>query len=323
MSVPLESANKILGAIYVDSLGASNRFHKAHLDLLTAIGKQAGIAVERAMLFEHYLEKEKMKQALEIAQNIQKTLLPSGVPEHFEYDIVGWNLTCDETGGDYYDFLELPGQRLGVTVGDVSGHGIGAALLMATARAFLKALAIKCNEITTVINELNKLLEQDMEEDKFMTLFYGEIDIKQLKLRYVNAGHEAPFLYRKHKNTFETLESTGIPLGMMDDFEYQEGQEIELEMGDILVLSTDGITEAMNPEGEQFGAERLREVIQQGVNKSANQIVKDCYDQLQKFCRGTPQRDDLTLVIIKFQFRAESQKTDVRALTRKWENSNG
>ena len=318
MSVPLESSNKILGAIYVDSLGLSNRFKKPHLDLLATIGKQAGIAIERAMLFEHFLTKEKLQQALDIAQNIQKSLLPSGAPEGFEYDLVGWNLTCDETGGDYYDFIELPGDRLGIALGDVSGHGIGAALLMATARAFLRALAIKCNEITTIMNELNRLLEQDMDDDKFMTLFYGELDTQNLILRFTNAGQEGPILYRKQENAFYPLETTGIPLGMMDDFEYEEGQAIRILPGDILILCTDGITEAMNHAGDQFGLERMMEVVRQGANKSANQIIKDCYDQVQKFCQGAPQRDDLTLVIIKFDRKMEftGQKTFTRKIER-------
>jgi len=138
MSVPLETSSKILGAIYVDFIGSSNRFKKTHLDLLTAIGKQAGVAIERNMLFAHYLEKEKLQQELKIAQNIQKSLLPRGTPENFPFDLVSWNMTCDETGGDYYDYFELANDRIGLAIGDVSGHGIGAALLMATARAFSK-----------------------------------------------------------------------------------------------------------------------------------------------------------------------------------------
>ncbi len=305
MSVPLESSNQILGAIYVDSIGSSNRFQRAHLDLLAAIGKQAGIAVERTMLFQHYMEKEKLKQALEIAQSIQKSLLPSSTPKNFPFDLVGWNLSCDETGGDYYDYFELPDNKLGIAIGDVSGHGIGSALLMATARAFLKALAGKSHSIKDVINELNRLLCKDMEGDKFITLFYAELDLQSLSLSYVNAGHESPMLYQKKKKTFLPLESTGMPLGMMEDFEYDEQVQVQISPGDILVLSTDGITESMNPQAEQFGMERMANIVQKGLNKSANQIIKDCYDEVQKFCAGTAQRDDLTLVVLKFDINSE------------------
>jgi len=115
-------------------------------------------------------------------------------------------------------------------------------------------------------------------------------------------------LYHKKTQQFQQLESTGIPLGMMEDFNYEEQVEIGIELGDILVLSTDGITESMNPAGEQFGFERLAQIIQEGADKTANQIIRDCYDQVQKFCQGTPQRDDLTLVILKFDIRQDTKK---------------
>ena len=153
------------------------------------------------------------------------------------------------------------------------------------------------------MSELNILLEQDLQDDKFMTLFYGELDLKTLTLSYANAGHESPLLYRKATGEFEELESTGIPLGMMDDSEYEENQ-IRMQLGDILVLSTDGISEAMNKKGEQFGIERLVEIIRRGVNKSANQVIKDCHDAVLKFCGEEQQRDDLTLVVLKFTRRA-------------------
>lgn len=318
ISVPLESSKEVLGAIYIDSIASSNRFNKAHLDLLTAIGKQAGVAVHRAILFKDYMEKERMQQALDIARKIQTSLLPSGAPETFEYDLVGWNVTCDETGGDYYDFLDLGNGRWAIAIGDVTGHGVGAALLMATSRAFIKALAGKSNNIPVMMNELNRLLADDMGEDRFITLFYGELDTKTMILRYANAGHENPMLYRKNKQNFEALESTGIPLGMVKEFDYDDSREIKINPSEILVLSTDGITEAMDPEGQQFGAERLYEVVQKGAGKSANQIVRDCHDELQKFCQGRPWRDDLTLVVIKFDQRFPKTGTATYEYTAKY-----
>ena len=301
MSVPLESSQKVLGAIYVDSVGdCSNRFKKTDLDLLTAIGKQAGVAIERNMLFAHYLEKEKIKQELKIAQNIQKSLLPRCVPKNFVFDLVAWNLPCDETGGDYYDYFELPEDRIGIAIGDVCGHGVGAALIMATARAYLKAVVRKATEVPIVVTELNQLLSQDMDADKFMTLLYGELDAKKMVFRYASAGHEGPILYRKKIKQFNHFESSGIPLGIMEDFIYEDEIEVTMDIGDILILSTDGIVESKNLQGEQFGAERFEKLIQQSSDKSANQIIKDCYDQLQEFCKGAPQCDDLTLFILKF-----------------------
>lgn len=302
MCVPLESQSKVLGAIYIDSVASTNRFTKSDLDLLTAVGVLAGVAIERAILSESAVEKEKLHQAMEIAQNIQRSMLPDCVPDSFEYDLVGWNKTCDETGGDYYDFFELPNNRLAITVGDVTGHGIGAALLMATARAFLKALAMKADSVTNLINELNFLLEKDMDDDKFMTLFYGEFDAKTMQLTYSNAGHDNPLLYRVANKQFEELEATGMPLGIDDEEEYEE-ESVKINKGDVLIMSTDGITEAMNPEGEQFGQERFEQIIKNNVQKSANQIIRECYNAVTNFCQGAAQRDDLTLVVIKFNSR--------------------
>jgi serine phosphatase RsbU (regulator of sigma subunit)/pSer/pThr/pTyr-binding forkhead associated (FHA) protein len=303
ISVPLESSKEVLGAIYIDSVALSNRFNKAHLDLLTAIGKQAGVAAHRAILFKDYMEKERMQQALDIARKIQTSLLPSGAPENFEYDLVGWNVTCDETGGDYYDFLDLGQGRWAIAIGDVTGHGVGAALLMATSRAFVKALAGKSATIPVMMNELNRLLADDMGEDRFITMFYGELDTKTMTVRYANAGHDNPILYHRSSQEFEALESTGIPLGMIKEYDYDESREVQIRPGEILVLSTDGITEAMDPAGQEFGSERLHAVVKASAGKSANQIVCDCHDELQKFCQGRPWRDDLTLVVIKFDQR--------------------
>lgn len=309
MSVPLESSKEILGAIYIDDIGSSNRFKKVHLDLLTAIGKQAGVAIHRANLFHEHLDKERMQQALKIAQSIQESLLPSVVPDNFEYDWMGWNKPCDEAGGDYYDLIELPNAQWAIAIGDVTGHGIGAALLMATARAFIKALAGKSHTISEMMNELNRLMACDMGGERFITLFYCELDTQKMTLRYANAGHQYPILYRHEQKTFEALGSTGIPLGMIQDSEYEEGEEVKVYSGDILVLSTDGITEAMNPQGEQFGEERLNEVVLKNHDKSANQIIKNFSDELQKFSQSTNWRDDVTLVVVKFDHRFQQGKT--------------
>ena len=176
---------------------------------------------------------------------------------------------------------------------------------MATARAYLKAVVRKATDVPIVVTELNQLLSQDMDADKFMTLLYGELDAKKMVFRYASAGHEGPILYRKKIKQFDHFESSGIPLGIMGDFVYEDKIEVAMDIGDILILSTDGIVESMNLQGEQFGVERFEKLIQQSSDKSANQIIKDCYDQLQEFCEGAPQRDDLTLFILKFDLHQD------------------
>ena len=302
MCVPLESQDKIYGAIYVDSRGTSSVFSQDDLDLLSMIGQQAGTALERIELTREVIEKQKMEQALAVAQTIQQNFLPRSVPQGVQIDIVGWNKACDETGGDYYDYIELPNRRLGLAIGDVSGHGIGAALLMATSRAFLRALAQSDPEADPrrIMNTMNRLLDKDLEDDQFMTFFLGILDLDQYHIRYTSAGHDCPLVFRAATGEFDQLDSTGIPLGMLAEFDYSELGEASFGPGDVLVMSTDGIVEGMNPEKKEFGRDRLTEAIRNSASMSANQIVKAVYEALQEFCQGAPQRDDLTLVVIKF-----------------------
>lgn len=301
MCVPLESqGRRILGAIYVDSRGTANHFFENDLELLSILGLQAGSAVERIELTEHFVAKQKIQQALDFAKQIQSSFLPKDIPQSVNLDIVGWSESCDETGGDYYDFIEQGEGSLGLVIGDVSGHGVGAALLMATARAFLRALATKVDDPGELLSQVNSLLEQDLEDDQFMTFFYGNLDLNGFQMRYASAGHESPLIYRKATNDFETLESTGIPLGMMPGFAYEEGPKVSFSRGDILLLYTDGIIEAMDGEREEYGRERFREVIRANAAKSSNQIIKSVYDDVLAFCGGSPQRDDLTLAVCKF-----------------------
>jgi len=304
MAVPLKShGGQIHGAIYVDSRGTSDVFKDSQLELLSIIGMQAGITAERITLNDQLFEQEKMKQALEVAHNIQRSFLPDNLPDSLGLDIVGWSESCDETGGDYYDFVEYEGGQLGLAIGDVSGHGVGAALLMATARAFLRALVGSTDSMSELFTKLNALLEADLEDDQFMTLFYGVLDPKQWTLTYSSAGHDPPLIYRVLDDKFDELDSLGVPLGMVADYEYGEAGPVRFLEGDILLLSTDGIVESMNEDNQEFGKERMMEVIRSSTGASANQIVRNIHSAVTEFSQGRPPRDDLTLVVVKFDSR--------------------
>ncbi|MBI4618225.1 MAG: SpoIIE family protein phosphatase [Planctomycetes bacterium] len=303
MCVPLESQDRVFGAIYVDSQGTSDIFSQDDLDLLSMLGQQAGTALERIELTAQMVEKQKLEQALLVAQGIQQNFLPRAVPKSVQIDVVGWNKACDETGGDYYDFIELPGNRLGLAIADVSGHGVGAALLMATARAFLRALSLSEENLIPIMNRMNALLDKDLEDDQFVTFFYGVLDLQKYSLRYCSAGHDTPLVYRVADGTFEQLESTGIPLGMLDTYVYHDEREVQFNIGDILILSTDGIVEAMNAKNKEFGRDRLMEAIAGAADMSSNQIVMAVYERMREFVQDSPQRDDLTLVVVKFSQR--------------------
>ena len=248
-------------------------------------------------------ERVMMKQAMNIAMEVQQNLLPKKIPRVSGIDIAGQSIYCDETGGDFYDFLDIGrhnGYQLGVAVGDVSGHGIQAALLMATVRAFLKSRVKQGGSIADVIADINRLVADDTSETgQFMTLFYAEIDPCEMVLCWVRAGHDPAMLYRPDTNTIEELMGKGVALGVDGGSEYQ-GQIIkELSQGQILLIGTDGIWETQNESGEMFGKERLKALIRRYANLSSKKMITSIIDELQAFRKSVKQDDDITLVVIK------------------------
>jgi len=267
--------------------------------LLGAFAAQAAVTLEKQILIEEYLEKQRIQESLNIAHDIQQGLLPKENPVVENFDIAGWNQPCDETGGDYSDFVRLPSGRLGIVLGDVTGHGIGSALLMASSRASLRALMKNIPGIDRGLFELNNTLEEDMEEEKFMTLFYGELDPATNELRYASAGHDSPLWYSPGRGEFTELESTGLPLGMFEDTDYGVSPPMPLAPGDVMFIATDGIWEAMNARKEQFGIERLKAVLVENCAQPAPGIIETVRRAVFAFMDGAKQRDDLTAVVIK------------------------
>jgi sigma-B regulation protein RsbU (phosphoserine phosphatase) len=216
------------------------------------------------------------------------------------YDVAWINRSCEETGGDYFDFIPVDGQNLAVVIGDVAGHGIGAALLMATGRANLRALFSLKRGIRDVVTALDALLEEDMDVEKFMTLFVANIDFERHLLTYVNAGHDHPLLFRKADGKVETLPATGLPLGILGrDSQHVPGAVSPLDAGDVLLLTTDGVWEETDTEGNRFGKERLTEVFRRWAGAPAQGIVESIHAEVAAFTRGRDRKDDFTLVAVK------------------------
>jgi sigma-B regulation protein RsbU (phosphoserine phosphatase) len=246
---------------------------------------------------------EKMKGSLELARAIQQNLLPGTAPKLEGFELAGNCKYCDETGGDYYDFIELtelgPG-RVGIALGDVTGHGIGAALLMATARSVLRSNAQRYGtNLTQLFEVLNQHIESDTDYDKFITLFYGILDANQRSLVWVSGGHDPALWYHTNNGQIEELPNTGMPVGIMQDSNFEQGGPVSLEAGDVVVIGTDGIWEAQNESGDMFGKERLRKIIIRENEKPANEICSRIIDEVTNFSSPTPQLDDITLVVIK------------------------
>ncbi|MCP4378373.1 MAG: SpoIIE family protein phosphatase [bacterium] len=247
--------------------------------------------------------REKMKQSLEMAMEIQQHLLPQSSPPLDGFDIAGKSIYCDETGGDYYDFIELAelGRgRLGIALGDVSGHGIGAALLMAAARGVLRSHAAShVSDLGKLFETLNCHLVRDTGESQFMTLFYAVLDAEKKSLCWTSGGHDPALWLKSTDGDIQELPNTGIPLGILEDAEYEQAGPIELASGDIVLIGTDGIWEARNTDGEMFGKDRLRQIMADSSDKSASEIHDRIADAVHYFRQTRPQEDDVTLVVIK------------------------
>jgi len=242
----------------------------------------------------------KLVTALKLAEEAQQNLLPRTAPVHPGLDIAGTSIYCDETGGDYFDYFKLPKGRLGVVVADASDHGVGAALHMTTARAFLLFGVRNFSTPARLLDEINRFLTRDSAETgRFMSLFFLEIDSSTKTLRWVRAGHDPAIFFDPSQNRFIDLSGEGIALGVVSDFRFSEYTRQGWDPGSIIIVGTDGIREARNQEGEMFGLSRLRDVIRKYAAESAESIQNAVISNLRAFQGDTPQEDDITLVVIK------------------------
>ncbi|MBT8364732.1 MAG: SpoIIE family protein phosphatase [Deltaproteobacteria bacterium] len=248
-------------------------------------------------------ERMEMKQAMNLAMEVQQNLLPKEMPIIKGLDIAARSIYCDETGGDLYDFLEVENRNadcIGIAVGDVSGHGIPAALLMATVRAFLKSRVTQPGSAVEIISDVNRLVTHDTgETGQFMTLFYAAIDTAKKKLRWVRAGHDPGFFYDPVADSFAELGGQGMAIGVDGGYTYREGGTIDLSAGQIFLIGTDGLWETQNKSGEMFGKNRLEAVIRQYAKTSADTILRSIIHAVQEFRASAKQEDDITLAVIK------------------------
>ena len=248
-------------------------------------------------------EHQKVRHSLSLAMEVQQNLLPKSNPKIDGLDIAGKSIYCDETGGDYYDYLEVGSPKegkIGVVVGDVSDHGIPSALLMASARALIRQRCSAFGQIDRVISDVNRQLAVDVEDSgRFMTLFYAEIERPNKVIRWVNAGHEPAMIYDPATDTFSDLNGgNNMALGVFEDTVYKEAHR-EIALGQIIVIATDGIWEARNPKGEMFSKDRVHRIIRQNASAPADEIQNLIFDSLRHFQKEASLEDDLTLVVIK------------------------
>lgn len=243
------------------------------------------------------------KKSLALAGEVQKSLLPQHGLRFDGLEIAGRSLSCEEIGGDYFDFLwgeEYSNNPFSVVVGDITGHGVDAALLMTTARAFLRMRASQSGSISQIVNELNHHLARDiLDSGRFMTLFYLTIDRKSRNLRWVRAGHDPAIVYDPSHDRFEELKGEGLALGVNDTFSYEENLRTGMVEGQIIAVGTDGIWDARNKDGIMYGKDRLKKILRREANEGAEVILNAVYDDITLFTRGMRIEDDITLVVVK------------------------
>jgi sigma-B regulation protein RsbU (phosphoserine phosphatase) len=296
LAVPLGVGERIFGLIYADSPLATSRFTEDHLKVLTTLGSVAAIRVENARLHEEHLEQELFEREMQLAREIQQRFQPTAPPPVAGYELQGISFPSYQIGGDYYDFIPCQDGRLVVALGDVSGKGTSAALLMSSLHAAVHAQVAACRPINETVCAVNRYLADNTPPNRFVTLFYAELDAVTGSLTFINAGHNPPIIAHA-SGTTEQLGSGGLPLGIMD-LPYREGRTT-LQPGDVLVAYSDGVTEQQNNKGEEFGTARLQNVITQNLDSSAAGLRDKIEAALSAFAQGTPAGDDITLLIVK------------------------
>ena len=295
LAAPLQVAGKTIGVFNLEN-DMLDAYHEGHLELVTALAAQAAVTVERARLTRELLERRRLEKELAIAREIQASFLPEAPPTLPGIDLAGTTITHDEVGGDYYDFIPVSDSRLGIAIADVSGKGIPAALIMAGFRMSLLAEVRNEFAIRAVMRKVNSLLHESTDRDKFVTAFYGLLDHRNRVLTFSNAGHNPPILFR-HEGKIQYLSEGGVALGVLADATYEE-RPIALRPGDVLLFYTDGVSEAESPSGEQFGVQRIEQLVAASPEADAATIMRSLVARVQEWSAGG-QSDDLTLVVLK------------------------
>ncbi|MBX3292686.1 MAG: SpoIIE family protein phosphatase [Acidobacteria bacterium] len=298
LAVPLSvDEREIFGIIYADSPTHQATFSKEHLDILTTLASVASIRVENASLVEERINRERMERELELATEIQQRFQPSEPPDIPGYEMQGISFSCYEIGGDYYDFIERPNGKLLFALGDVSGKGTAAALLMSSLHAAVHAQAATNAPLKDLVTSINEYLTENTPANRFVTLFVGELDRDTGEIEFINAGHNPPIVGRT-SGSIEELSSGGLPLGLMAFAEYESGS-LALSVGDVLMVYSDGVSEANNLAEDEFGLDRLKEVLLKNRDRSSSGIRDKVESALSDFTGTAPANDDITLLIIK------------------------
>jgi sigma-B regulation protein RsbU (phosphoserine phosphatase) len=297
--VPMQVQGEVKGLIILGKRINNLDYSDADIEFIYSVGSLAIISLENKRLFREALEKQKLEEELEIARDIQRNLFPGEIPQFSNFEIAALNNSSRQVGGDYYDIIELDYNTFCIAIGDVSGKGVPAALLMANLQAFLKTTVkqgMKLDEATALINDL---VSENTSDGKFITFFWAVIENDKKQITYVNAGHNHPLLIRSGE--IIKLDKGGMILGVMKTVIPYISETIQLQKDDVIVLFTDGVSEAMNKKGEEFSDEKLESLAVNLSNLEAKEIISSIKEEVQAFASGAVQSDDITLMVLKIK----------------------
>jgi phosphoserine phosphatase RsbU/P len=296
MVAPIIANTEVIGAFDLES-DELNAYLDDDLQVLMLLASQVAIIIEKVMLHEQLIEKKRLEGQLEVARQVQLELLPAKDPQLEGYDISAYNFPTEEVSGDYYDWVRIYDDQIGLVIADVSGKGVPAALLMAFLRASLRAATHIGYSPHISMAKVNYLLWESIERNQFVTAFYGILDVTNKTLSYTNAGHNPPLLLDKDGNS-QFIERGSLPLGMFRDTRYHE-YYLTTKPGDVLVLYTDGVTEARSPSGEEFGRKRLAGAVGKHRNLAARELISAVQREVIEWTDGKGSGDDVTFFVIK------------------------
>jgi phosphoserine phosphatase len=302
LAAPLVSAedNELLGVLEVFNRreGSFDAFDE---QLLEAFCQHAATALERARLIDELSVRSRLEASLGVARDVQRGFMPSRLPEVSGYELAVWWMPNQAIGGDYCDVLRLRDGRLGLVIADVSGHGLGPSLIMASVRAALRALALEYASPRVLLERLSRALAPDLQNGRFITIALAAVHTDEHTLELANAGHAPALLYRAAPREFVTLEAGGMPLGVLDEPSFDSSKTLPLAAGDLVVLCTDGIVEAMNDRDEQFGRTRLEALVTEHAAAPVDELVQAVARSVESHFVGESPADDLTILVLRRQ----------------------
>jgi sigma-B regulation protein RsbU (phosphoserine phosphatase) len=297
--IGLQFQGEKIGVVGVGLRGNKQEYGTDEVNFLQSLGNLALLTIQKSLLLDERIQKQRMEEELSLAKNIQVGLLPDPLPEIDRFDLSAINISSRQVGGDYFDFIETPQHNHLVAIADVTGKGVPASLLMANLQSMLHALAPIDVTMSEATGSINDIIYKNTPADKFITFFWGMIMDQGRLFRYVNAGHNAPIMFRENSDEPILLEAGGVILGAVPTLMPYESSEIELKAGDLIVLYTDGVTEALNPEQtEEYEEERLIDCIKKNRQKTSKEIQDAIIDEINAFSDNI-QYDDITIIVLK------------------------